>query len=63
MSAAQRSEEKADWSWSFPALDPRRVDSLSEEDLTELLSRRFRAFIGLGLHCRDALALAVTPDR
>jgi hypothetical protein len=63
MSAAQLSEEKGDRLAQPPALDPQRVEALSDEDLTLLLVRRFRAFIERGLRCRDALILAVTADR
>jgi hypothetical protein len=63
MRVAQLREEKVVRSVEPPALDPRRVEALNAEEVALLLVGRFRAFSARGLHIREALVLALRPDR
>ena len=63
MNAAQLKQQGRGPMAEPPPLDPERLETLSEEDIAQLLVRRFRAFSEHGLHAEAALMLAVTPDQ
>jgi hypothetical protein len=62
MTVAQLTTENVVRPAEPPPLDTHGVEVLSDDDVAQLLVRRFRAFTERGLNWHEALFLALTPD-